>query len=545
MRCRSSGSTGATIAIIGEAPGSEEEAQGLPFVGASGQELDRMLKDSGLLREALFLTNVTHERPPNNEISNWISEKAKAPDGSFINYRNRWVKPFIRAECERLYGEIRAVQPNVVLTLGGAALWALCPQTSVSKWRGSHLTSDAIPGLKVIPAYHPAFILRSYKERAITVQDFRRAKREAITPLSTAPKRTFGVRPSYGEARSWLERLLGSLQVGPVRFTCDLEIFQREILCVGIGLSSTSAFCIPLLWTKGWYWSSEEHVEVTNLLRSVLLHPNAQVINQNLSFDIQYLFWRFYMRPKAHFDTMIAQNVLYSGLPKDLAYLASMYCDHYIYWKDDGKFWVNFNDQDLWHYNCLDCVYTFEVYEKQVAALGAASLTPQMDFQMKTFENLMGMMLRGVKVNEGNKMALLGEIEALIRRFHEEVEYLTGRKLTGDKAFSPKQLAGFFYTDLKLQTIHNREGKVTCDDEALKKIARKNLWLRPLTDRINMVRSYGTAVDVCKKKTDWDSRWRTNYNIAGTTTYRLSSSENPLDSGVNLQNLTLGRDILK
>ncbi len=222
-----------------------------------------------------------------------------------------------------------------------------------------------------------------------------------------------------------------------------------------------------------------------------------------------------------------------------------MYCDYYVFWKDDGKFWINFNDQDLWHYNCLDCVYTFEIYEKQQAALAAEGLVDQMQFQMKTFENLMGMMLRGVRVDQGNKVALLGEIEGLIGRFHEEVKYLAGHSLTGPKNFSPKQLAEFFYTELKLPAVHNREGKVTCDDEALKKIAKKNLWLRPLTDRINMIRSYGTAVDVCHKRTDWDSRFRTSYNVAGTTTYRLSSSENPLDSGLNLQNLTLGRDILK
>lgn len=546
MRCKPSGSTAASIVIVGEAPGAEEEAQGLPFIGASGYELDKMLKDTGLIREACFITNVTHERPPNNEIENWISPKAKAPDSSFIQYRGKWVKPFIREECERLYSEIRAVQPNVVLALGNTPLWALCGEDSVSKWRGSHLVSNAIPALKVIPTYHPAFVLRNYATRAITVQDFRRAKRESITPLSTAPQRSFGVKPSFTDAHRWLTGLAERLAGEPTCFTCDLEIFQREILCVGIGLSSTSAFCIPFLWTQGWYWPVEEHTEIINLLRSVLLHPNARVVNQNLSFDIQYLFWRFFMRPRAHFDTMIAQNVLYSGLSKDLAFLASMYCEHYIYWKDDGKFWVNFNDADLWHYNALDCVYTYEIYEKQQAALEKAGLVEQMAFQMKTFENLMGMMLRGVKVDEGSKKGLEREINVLIDSLHEEVRGLTGRSLTGPKGdFSPKQMADFFYTSLGISPIHNREGKITCDDEALKKIAKKHLWLRPLTDRINMIRSYGTAIDVCRKRTDWDSRFRTSYNCAGTTTYRLSSSENPLDSGLNLQNLTLGRDILK
>lgn len=547
MRCRPSGPVSASICLVGEAPGGEEEAQGLPFVGASGWELDKMLKDAGLIREAIFITNVTHERPPGNEISHWISDRAKAPDDSFTYYRGKWVKAFIKEECERLYSELRTVQPNIVIALGSTPTWALTAQDGISKWRGSHLTSDAIVGLKVIPTYHPAFILRNYQTRAIAVQDFRRAKRESITPLSTAPSRSFGIKPSFRDAESWLRGLLDRLQGGHIPFTCDLEIYRREILCVGIGLSPTSAFCIPFLWTNGWYWTPEEHVEIISLLRSALLHPNAQVINQNLSFDIQYLFWRFFTRPRAHFDTMIAQNVLFAGMPKDLAFLASMYCDHYIYWKDDGKFWKEFiEDERIWRYNCLDCTYTFEVYEKQQAALAQAGLTGQMAFQMKTFENLMGMMLRGVRVARDDKVALQREIEALIDTFHEEVRHLTGRGLTGPKGdFSSKQLAEFFYGGLGLKALHNREGKVTCDDEALKKIARKNVWLRPLVDRINMIRSYGTAVDVCKKRVDGDGRWRTAYNVAGTSTYRLSSSENPLDSGLNLQNLTLGRDILK
>jgi DNA polymerase I-like protein with 3'-5' exonuclease and polymerase domains len=286
---------------------------------------------------------------------------------------------------------------------------------------------------------------------------------------------------------------------------------------------------------------------VVQALRAVLTHPNARVINQNLSFDIQYLFWRFYLRPKAHFDTMIAQNLLWPGLPKDLAFLASMYCQHYVYWKDDGKFWKDpsVGDEAIWSYNCLDCCYTFEVYEAQRDLIEHEGLAPQMAFQMKTFENLMGMMIRGVRVDMEARKTLFGELTSLIGTLHEEVAYLCQRDLTGEKgSFSHKKMVDLFYNDLKIKPFYNGEGGLTCDDETLKKIAKRAPWLRPLTERINMIRSYGTALDVCRKRTDRDGRMRTSYNVAGTSTFRLSSSENPLDSGMNLQNLTLGRDIL-
>lgn len=546
MRCRPSGPVTATIALVGEAPGAEEELEGLPFIGKAGQELDRMCKDAHMPREWCFITNVTHERPPSNEIGEWIVDRKTSPDSSYIRYRGRWVKPFIVDECERLYAELRAVQPNVVVAFGNTPLWALCPQSGVAKWRGSHLISDAIPGLKVIPTYHPAAVLRQYSWRWITVQDLRRAKGESLTPLYNKPKWSFGVKPTYDEATQWLTNLLSRCDSGPTPFTCDLEIFRREILCVGLGTSRLSAFCIPFLWTKGWYWSPEQHAALVSLLSRVLLHPNARVVNQNLSFDIQYLFWRFFIRPKAHFDTMIAQNLLYSGMPKDLAYLASMYCDYYVYWKDDGKFWVEFDDDKLWEYNCLDCIYTYEIYEVQQKAVLYEGLSEQMAFQMTTFEHLMGMMIRGVRVNHANKVAVLGELEALIDELHEEVAFLSQADLVGEKGnLSPKKLAHLFYSSLGYRAYYSKEGNVTCDDEALNRLTRKALWLKPLTDRINQIRSYGTAVDVCRKRTDRDHRWRTSYNVAGTTTYRLSSSENPLDSGLNLQNLTLGKEIGK
>lgn len=548
MRCRPSGPVNAPIACVGEAPGANEEREGIPFIGAAGWELEKVAKEAGLMKDAFYLTNITHERPPSNDIEEWIITQKAKPPGDFVPFRGKWVRPFIVEECQRLYQELRNVSPNVTIALGNYPLWALCPDDKpISKWRGSILTSDAVPGLKVIPAYHPSFLLRSYSDRWITISDFERARRESYSPLLKSPAYSFGIKPSYRDAEGWLKGLISQLDAGPTPFTCDLEIIRREILCVGIGLSETQAFCLPFLWSKGFYWTPEEALTLQFLLRQALLHPNAQVINQNLSFDIQYLFWRLFIRPKAYFDTMIAQNLLFSGLPKDLAYIASQWCDHYVYWKDDGKFWRDGieSDDQLWRYNCLDCTYTYEAAMAMLVSIDEQGLAPQMTFQMKTFENLMGMMLRGVRVDMDAKAEVHKELDDLIDTLHLEVKHLAQRSLVGPKGdFSSKKLATLFYEELRLPLIF-KDKKVTCDDEAMKKIAKNAPYLRPLTDRINMIRSYGTAVDVCRKRVDADGRWRTSYNVAGTTTYRLASSENPLDSGCNLQNLTLGRDILQ
>ena len=75
MDIRPSGPCPATIMLVGEAPGEQEVAQGAPFVGASGQELSRMLQEAGIMRSACFITNVVRIRPPGNDIGAFIAQR--------------------------------------------------------------------------------------------------------------------------------------------------------------------------------------------------------------------------------------------------------------------------------------------------------------------------------------------------------------------------------------------------------------------------------------------------------------------------------------
>lgn len=565
MRCVSTGPTTAQIAIIGEAPDGEAEEKGYAFAGSLGWLLDSMLKDAKITREQCYVTNVCMDKPPGNKLENWIPKKTGMPripgpdgkkiqDPSFVKFRGKWVKTWIKEDCERLYAELRALKPNVVLALGNIAMWALCSQPAkVATWRASTLESDVIPGLKVIPTFHPTAIQRQADWRFITVQDFRRAKRESASALITKADYRFITNPDFSVVVDTLFDLKQKADKGNfVRLVCDLEIKRKQIVCLGLAWSKREALCIPFYHIDGkgeHRWTPEEHVVIINLLSTLLCHPKVLLCNQNISFDIQYLFWRFNIWPNAYFDTMIAQNVLFAGAPKKLHQLAALYCEHYVYWKDDGKFWDKpIIYQQLWHYNCLDCVYTFEVWEEQEKALIAAKLTEQYDFEQKRlFKPVMKMMLRGIKVNDDKKRPLLKELKSFTAQLAAEAEFLAGVPLLGEKGgFSSQKLFYLFYERLKLPKQFNRKGGeniVTCDDEALKKLARKEPLIRPLTERISMARSYATAVTACSSGVDSDGRWRTAYNIAGTNTYRFSSSENPLGSGLNLQNLTVGKDM--
>lgn len=573
MRCSPIGPSNARIVIVGEAPGAQEEQEGQPFVGTSGYELATQLKDAGIIsgdknelvkimRTQVYLTNVCMDRPPKNLIKHWIGVPKPLQDGTEVNFRGKKVRPHVVKEVERLWAEIAAVNPNVIVAAGNIPLWALTDKWGISKWRGSQLYSEIAGKFrKIIPILHPAAVLRTYDWRYITVNDLKRIKRESFFPEHKVPDYQFITKPDYNTVIGTLGNLLANADIKTLDLVTDVEIKRKEILCVGIAWSKLEAICIPFYNDAGHYWSEREHVEIVSLIQQLFMHPKVRLCNQNISFDIQYFFWKFNFWPRAFFDTMISQGVLFSGLPKRLDFIASMVNDYYIYWKDDrkegeknkdDKFWddnTKVNYPKLWRYNCVDCVATYEIAEKHIKALQQLNLIEQFNFIMhNVFPRLMRMMLRGVAVGVENKKKLTLELCELIVGIDKEITYLVGWPIN---VGSPKQMMDLFYNRLKLP-VQKKKGQrngetvmvPTCDDEALKILGRKEPLVRPLANLINMLRSYGVIYDAVTKKVDKDNRWRTSYNAVGTNTYRLSSSENPFDSGLNLQNLTGGKDIL-
>jgi DNA polymerase len=554
MRCQAVGPANARIALIGEAPGEQEDRDGMPFVGSAGQELDRMLADAGIARADCWISNCVQTRPERNDIDLFINPKKTRREGE-VRFRDKWVAPHAAADLEALYSALAELKPAVIVALGNTALWALTNCKSVDKWRGSILSCNApgLDGITVIPTYHPAGVLRQYAWRQITINDLRRAAAVAADPsgyIIEEPERRFILNPDYDKVCHTLGFIRDIVLATPSRLICDLEIKRNEIVCLGLAWSRHDAICIPFYNERGRTFTAEQSAYIWDLLNAIFNHPNCKLSNQNISFDIQFLYEKAGLWPKAHFDTMVAQNVLFPGTPKSLDYLASMYCDWYRYWKDDGKFWdkpIVF--PQLWHYNCLDCVYTYGVQEKQELALAQLNLESQNREQVRILNHAITIMFRGVRVNNARKQTLRRELLSLREGLVTEAELLASIKLTGDKGgFSPQKLSKFFYTRLGLKPIMKRTKlgmKVTCDDDAMQEIGKREPLLFPLTSRINLVRSYDTAIEAVEARVDRDGRWRCSYNIAGANTFRFSSATNPFGSGLNLQNLTAGKEITK
>ncbi len=564
----------ARIVIIGEAPGEQEMHKGFPFVGASGHELDKMLCDAGIIKmvfderlkkevpdyTGVYFTNVTLIRPRENKIENWIRRtnkrvaKGKNPTPKhWVEFRGWLVEPHVAEDAKRLIAFLQELKPTVVIALGNTPFWALCSEGITGKvgtWRGSTLLSDSVPDTKVLVTYHPAYILRQWQHRRMTVHDLRRAKVASNSYGLPDPGFKFLIRPTYAQTCEYLNAILLRLKDGPVKLTADIEGAQGKTLCVGVGISAKEAICIPILYGKGFYFPPDQRFIVHLLLRMVLMHPNALVTGQNIGFDTQFLVNDLLLYPRIFWDTMIGQNVLWPGTPKNLAYQASMYCKQYRYWKDDSEeFWKvkEIKNWDaIWFYNCEDCARTFEVQEGQELFLSKRNLRPQFDrLQNRTFPLIRKIMFRGVNVNKQAKGEMQCELEIAQTMAQAKVNRLALRELN---IASPKQLQDYFYHDLRLpvqfgEAAKGEEARPTTDANALVELAEIEPLIRPLVKWINLYRSYNAGLTVCKADTESDGRWHSGYSLGLVETFRLSSSENPFGRGLNLTNISSGKDV--
>lgn len=147
------GAPDAEIMFVGEVPGEAEERVGRPFVGPAGEKLDEMIRAMGLTRADVYIASVLKSRLPGD----------RAPSAEDI------------AACgPYLLEQVLAVQPRVIVTLGGPATkWICGVDSGISRIRGTWQTwtppaGAACPSIPVMPTYHPSYVLRTYTRQVRT-----------------------------------------------------------------------------------------------------------------------------------------------------------------------------------------------------------------------------------------------------------------------------------------------------------------------------------------------------------------------------------------
>ncbi len=510
-----SGPTDARIMLVGEAPGSEEDRLRKPFIGPAGRKLDECLHTAQLPRTSLYITNVVKERPPANNIETFIT---------FGRHGARVTEKFTEY-CEILKAEIENVKPNVVCAMGNTALYALTGETSIGNWRGSIINSTLVPGLKVIPTIHPAAALRQYIFTHYITHDLIKVKRESESPAFNLPNPTMKLRPTLSEAFEYLEkcRVAGLCAV-------DIEVVSQEIECLAFATSADDSCCI-VLYDGRPVFSELEEVELWKRIDALLSDESVKKIFQNAAFDVTFIYERYGIKTINIEDTMIMQGLVTPDMPKSLAFIASIYTD-FPFYKEEGKEWYKNpagSPEGFWRYNCLDTLVTFDAYGKLLHDIDRMGLKETYESHLAIVPVLVDMQHRGIKMDAAGMKKASVECEEKIDALTKELNEVAGMVLNAN---SPKQLQNYFYVNKGIKP-YVKNGKPTTDEKAMLKIALKGYREASIVLDIRRLRKLkSTYLDV---KLDGD-RLKCSYSPIGTTTGRLSSSQNIFGMGTNLQN---------
>ena len=150
-----SGNPKAGLMFVGEAPGQDEDLQGLPFVGRAGQLLTKIIEAMGLKREDVYIANILKCRPPNN----------RPP-----------LPTEILACADNLRRQVELIKPKVICTLGKFASQTLLKtETPITALRGKFQEYN---GIKVMPTFHPAYLLRNPQDKKLVWEDMKKIQKE-------------------------------------------------------------------------------------------------------------------------------------------------------------------------------------------------------------------------------------------------------------------------------------------------------------------------------------------------------------------------------
>ena len=582
------GTTGphnAKIVVVAESWGEQEAAQQCALVGSSGKEFDRILAEAGIHRSSVLCTNLIAERPQNNETWRFFLPKNSNPNAKRVG--GLIPSGVVESEMQRLYLQLADRPRDLVIAAGNYSLWGLSrctgsetvresngrrvPEdlqtfgpTGIMNWRGSMLhveprVTHSYP-MRLLPIIHPAAIMRQWALKTPTIHDLKTRVPMALRgdwrpkppPLTLSP-------PTFGDIHATFEKWLERAKIEVFDLAVDIETLRHEFIsCIGFADSSSFAISIPFISSQdsdgafNSYWSPTQEAQIISYVQRLLSHPNIRIIGQNFIYDTQFIQHWFGVTPRLSFDTMLAQNVLFPGTPKDLGYLSSLYCQYHWYWKDDVKDWRRLGGlKELLEYNCVDVLRTWEIAQAQKLYIKSINQEAQVEFKMETSRLCLRMMNRGVLFDKRRASSMLFELQAALTAFHQELlaiipqAWVMPHKTKKDAFWykSAKQTAMLFYNILGMAAVANRKtGNRTVGKEALMVLERKYPEFTGLFRRLDYAGSTANTANVITTSVEADGRMRCSYNPGGTETHRLSSSENVFGRGTNLQNLSKGEE---
>lgn len=322
------------VAAIGEAGGREEAAQARPFVGQSGRLLRMALTQAGIAEDRVMFANVFGCQPPENDLKAFTVPRTKLPadypPGLPALQQGRYVHPAWFGEVERLRQELVALAPHLVVALGNTACWALFGEPpKISKVRGAPRAASLVPGLKVLPTYHPAAVLRNAGLYPILLADLHKAAYEAQFREVRRPPRWIGIAPGLEAIEAFVEECLAKPPPWPIGFDIETSTKggSRQITCLSIAPAPNLALVVPFVNRDGSsFWAdTASEARAWRAVFAFLTSPVPKVL-QNGSYDSSWV-WDLFRVPTRGWvhDTLFEHHARYPELPRSLGFLGSLY----------------------------------------------------------------------------------------------------------------------------------------------------------------------------------------------------------------------------
>ena len=453
---------GALITFCGESPGWQECRDKEGFVGGAGRLLAAVCNASAVNFSAANRTNVVKRRPPTDNFGVFYEDPKtrKKPTAELIWWR------------QLLIAELTKFKPNLVVALGAEALRTLCPDCiGIMKWRGSILESPLIPGLKVIPEVHPAFVMRDHWEYYYLMIRTFKAKvmheSKSKSRVLSEPPTDFIIAPSLQVVSEWLEHITKN---PGLQWYLDVETRGDCLTCYGLWVEDrpNQALCIPIQNTTGPAWTPVEEAHIWCLL-SLAMAKNPRLCNQNILYDLDYVMDMGCEPSAVEADPMLMMNVAYPEFLKGLDFTTPLYTNHEFY-KDEGKTWKkSIPDQRVWIYNCKDMVVTPKVTQGVTKDLKERNLYGV--YQKRT-NALLGVALemqrQKLKLNRDWHSTLAHYLASERSARHTDLTKLIGYELN---VKSTAEVATLLYEKLRLPVKTKRAtGNQTTEENALKEL---------------------------------------------------------------------------
>jgi DNA polymerase I-like protein with 3'-5' exonuclease and polymerase domains len=511
----------------------------------------------GIIEESLFIEK-TIETPIN------IAEAVKISFHKLDHQKDIYISNRLMLQFKSLLNEIEKVQPKLIIITGKWALFFLTGCTSLTTNQGNYKDKKPLGGLNkfrssilqpaecwgiqntiIVPIFHPVNAMAMPDKVPVMELDLQKLGWIYHTILSEGvdyyikPDKEYIIGTTKEIVINYLQALFSRIKEKPTLVSIDIETMFHSITdCIGITASIDTGLCIPFAHVGcANFWSLDDETEILCLLREIMLHPNCLHVGQNYSYDCQYFYRLYGLNVKAKHDTMILHHLLYNYLPKDLAFLASLYCEFYTYWKGEIDA-TKETPETRWKYNVKDICYTLEVLQNLLDVLSVSDIKLQelYAFQMdKVVPLYTKVMNRGVRVDVKRKEELFNFFSSLMNDITKNINDILGMEFNQNSTPQKRKLfSDFFGITLK----RKRGGNETCDAQAMFEYIEEYPLYRPF---LTLLLEYASLKVFTKNflgmKLDIDDRARTSYNIAGTSTGRLASRKNAFGSGGNLMNI--------